>query len=309
MTKTYKDTDLLLELYEDKGLTYAEIADELDCGVATISRHMPDDAHRGGGESFEHIAMFSGGHDSLVSTHYVMEQLDGGIGDCVLHIDTGTGIEENQEFVEDVCEKYDWELRIIQPEKTLVEFAKEYGFPKEAAHSWIYRYLKNNPLAKFVTSLRTEKPHFYTGVRKDESKRRMETVTTESELSGKERWWWESPIAEWTEADCEAYIDEHDLPRNPVVETIGRSGECFCGAFSDRVSELLVLKENYPKQYQWLMELEDEVQAEIGSDEGYCYWGSSGETCQQMAEIDGEDDVVMELCADCERGGHRHLDG
>jgi hypothetical protein len=27
-------------------------------------------------------------------------------------------------------------------------------------------------------------------------------------------------------------MEEHDLPRNPVREVMGMSGECFCGAFA-----------------------------------------------------------------------------
>lgn len=301
----WDDPDLLRTLYErGEGKTHQEIGDLLGVSRSTITDRMPDDAQRGGpGLPYEDVALFSGGHDSLVSTHYAMEKLG---CDAVVHINTLTGIDENQWFVEDVCDQFGWTLEIITPNKTLEEFAKEYGFPKEAAHSWIYRYFKEHPLARFTTSLEVDTPHYYTGVRRAESERRMRNVTSETQEHDGGRWIWEAPIADWTEEDIEEYISEHDLPSNPVVETIGRSGECFCGAYADRISELEVLQENYPNHYEWLMEVEDRVQESIGTNEGYCYWGSIGLTDEQLQEMD--DDVAdMKLCADCEGGGHRSI--
>ena len=306
--KPWRDTDFLTQIYEsDHAPTYQEIADKIGCSEQTVHNWMPDDAQRGGpGLPYEDIAMFSGGYDSLVATHYSMEQLD---CDAVLHINTQTGIDENQEFVERVCEQFGWPLEIVTPNKTLEEFAKEYGFPKAPAHSWIYRYLKEHPLASFVTDLQCDKPSFYTGVRKDESSRRMENVTVDRQEMWGGRWWWEAPIAEFTAEDIVDYMIEHGLPRNPVVETIGRSGECFCGAYADRFSELVTLQENYPDHYEWIQSVESDVQEDIGTDEDHCYWGTSGMSSDELQELmeseDGADDMTM--CVDCEGEGHREF--
>lgn len=305
--KPWRDTEFLREVYEsDHEPTHEEIAEELGCSAGTIGRYMPDDAQRGGpGLPYEKIAMWSGGYDSTVLTYYSMEQLG---CDCVLHIDTGTGIGENREYVERVCEIFGWPLEIVTPNKTLVEFAKENGFPMAAAHSWIYRYLKEHPLSSFVTDLECSKPEFYTGVRRDESDRRMRNVTAETQEHGTGRWVWKAPLADWTDEEMYEYLLEHGLPRNPVVETIGRSGECFCGAYADRFSELLTLKEHYPNHYEWLMEIEAEVQSVIGTDEDYCFWGGGGvsdEQLEQLQNADDADDMVM--CVDCEGEGHRSL--
>lgn len=303
----WEDVEFLRSVYEsDAAPTYEEIADELGCSITTVHRYMPDDARRGGpGLPYEKVAMFSGGYDSLVSTHYTMEKLD---GDAVLHIDTLTGIEENKQFVERVCEYFDWPLEIITPNMELEEFAKKYGFPKAPAHSWIYRYLKHNPLSSFTTSLEADRPVYYTGVRKEESDRRMENVSSERTESSKGRWWWDAPIADFTDEDVADYIVTHGLPRNNVVETIGRSGECFCGAYADRFSELTILQENYPEHYEWVMGIEDAVQEEIGTDEGYSYWGVSGLADDEVSNLlDGEYDTDMELCVNCEGGVHRDI--
>jgi len=305
--RPWYDTEFLRTVYEsDVAPTQDEIASRLGCSRGTIQRWLPDSAQRGGpGLPFEDIALFSGGYDSLVSTHYAMEQLG---CDAVLHIDTGTGIDQNQRYVERVCERFGWPLEITTPRKSLVEFAKEFGFPKASAHSWVYRYLKEHPISYFTTKLETNNPSYYTGVRKDESDRRMENVTTERQRSDHDRWWWEAPIADWSESDVVQYMIEQGLPRSPVVETIGRSGECFCGAYADRFSELLTLDEHFPDHFEWLMTIEDEVQSEIGDEKDYCYWGASGLSSDDLRElIAAEDNTDMTLCADCDGGGHRTL--
>lgn len=253
----------------------------------------------------EDFALFSGGHDSLVSTHYCMEEL--GV-DAVLHIDTNTGVPETQEYVVEVCQENDWDLYIRTTSMDLETFGKKWGFPKASTHSWAYRWFKDRVLDSVASDSKSSKPEFYTGVRKDESRRRMKTVSTEDKDAGD--WIWKSPIAEWTEEDCENYMEEHDLSRNPVVDNIHQSGECLCGAFNKRDETLIDLQANYPEQYEWLMEVEQEVQEEIGRDEEYCWWGSEGVSSEQLQclieEADHESDMV--LCQDCEINADGALD-
>jgi len=303
--KPWRDPEYLRCLYEsDAAPTQKQISQYIGCSVSTVQRYIPDDAQRGGeGLPYEDIALFSGGYDSLVSTHYAMEELD---CDVVLHIDTRTALPQNTEFVRHVCETFEWPLEIRTPTKTLTEFAKEYGFPKSQAHSWIYQYLKEHPISHFTTELEIQKPSYYSGVRKDESERRMENVTTERQPAPNGRWWWEAPIADWSKDDIVEYMIDQGLPRSSVVETIGRSGECFCGAFADRFSELLTLEEHYPEHYEWIKSVEQEVQMEIGDDEAYCYWGASGLSSDELTRVmESEDSMDMTLCADCEGGAHR----
>ena len=61
-------------------------------------------------------AMFSGGHDSLVNTH-VTSKHPAFRG--VLHIDTGTGIKETQDYVIETCKKFNWELKIYRASSSL----------------------------------------------------------------------------------------------------------------------------------------------------------------------------------------------
>jgi len=55
------------------------------------------------------FALFSGGHDSLVSTHHAMQ--DDRV-DAVVHVNTGIGIPETRQFVHDTCDRFGWTLRV-----------------------------------------------------------------------------------------------------------------------------------------------------------------------------------------------------
>lgn len=248
-------------------------------------------------DATDHFALFSGGHDSLVSTHLCMER---GRTDTVLHLDTGTGIPENEQFVRDVCDRHNWPLRVETPNKSLKEFALEWGFPGSAAHGWAYRYFKAHSLQRVAADC-DGTPHYHTGVRKSESERRMRTVDAETTEDATGRWFWHAPIAELSKQDCLDYIDSHDLPRNPVVENIHRSGECYCGAFANRDEELVELQAHYPEHYEWLMDIEQQVQDEIGTDSGHCFWGHSEMPSEELRALIAEhDDAQMVLCQDCE---------
>lgn len=311
----WQDPELLEHLWVGDGIRdqanvkQKEVAEELGCTPQTISKWLDEYDLKGEqGYDYENIVLFSGGYDSLVMTHYVMEEM--GIGDVVLHLDTGTGIPENEQFVIDVCEQFGWPLEIRSPTKTLKEFALDYGFPKGSSHSWAYRYFKEHTIQSFVTELKCDHPRLYTGVRRKESQRRMKTVEAEEQEADNGMWTWVSPIMHWSEVHCNAYREAYGLPENPVVEEIHRSGECYCGAFANRVEELVVLEAEYPDHAEWLLNLEEEVQEEIGTEEDYCWWGTSGMPSEDLQELMEGEDPDPVLCRDCEKGGeiHTHAD-
>ncbi len=57
---------------------------------------------------------------------------------------------------------------------------------------------------------------------------------------------WCSPIFNWSQQDCESYMKECDLPRNPVKDAICISGECLCGAFAKN-EEWAEIKSQFPE--------------------------------------------------------------
>ncbi|TDW97068.1 phosphoadenosine phosphosulfate reductase domain-containing protein [Dinghuibacter silviterrae] len=186
------------------------------------------------------LLLFSGGHDSLCSTHYCANYLTAkGLDFSVYHGNTSIGIGQTREFVRDVCRQYSWKLteRTPEPGNRYEDLVRKYGFPGPASHKYMYRMLKERPLRNFVTHVcksstyARENVLLLTGIRGSESKIRMgyrEQITKEGSRI------WCSPIFFWSAEDIEQYIISHGLPRNSVKDAICISGECLCGAFAGK---------------------------------------------------------------------------
>lgn len=242
-----------------------------------------------------HWALISGGHDSLVAGHIAMEQ---GPATAVLHLDTNTGIEANKEYIFELCEEFNWPLRIEQAPKTLTAFAKEYGFPGPRGHAWAYRWFKERQL-RTIARETDGKPHFWAGVRKDESENRMEYINQTGVVEEAEQWIWHKPLAYFEKEQCEAYIDAYGLPRNPVVANIHRSGECYCGAYATRDEELIDLEANYPRHFEWIKEVEEEVIEDRGDGDKLSYWGHGTMNTSDVVHLKQRENTDMMLCRDC----------
>ena len=243
----------------------------------------------------DRYALFSGGHDSLVSTHKAMED---GVADTVAHIDTGIGIPQTQEFVKETCKAHGWDLEIVSSDFDFEEIVLENQFPGPAVHIIMYSKLKERALRKLARR-HDDKPTFITGVRADESKRRFRNVEPEMEASS---WLWKANIHDFSQRDVEAYIDQHGLERSPVKQKYHHSGECLCGAFGNRTEELTLLEAHYPETATRIKELEAKVQEKHGNDER-SYWAHGNMDSKQMrALLADNDESQMMLCASCEAG-------
>lgn len=242
------------------------------------------------------FALFSGGYDSLVSTHKAMED---GNADGVVYLRTSSELPKNTQFVKDVCEEFGWPLYIREPSLTLKEFGLRYGFPKAGAHSWAFRYFKGHSLGRFVTEL-GERPEFVTGVYRHESDRRFENV--EARVQEKDRWDYRSDVYNWRSHQFDDYRQDHGLPTSDVVEALGRSGDCFCMAYGTRDEELVALRSaGFDDHADRLTEIESDVQEEIGTDEDYCWLGSSGMSSSELRAKKAESDVEQAELFGCER--------
>jgi len=240
--------------------------------------------------------LFSGGNDSLVTTHYIIEQTDLDY-ESVVYLDTGIGLKENEKYVRDVCDNHGWELEVVQTPKDYEEVVKEHGFPGPSSHQYMYIWLKERALAKL--NRRDEyygtRCGLYTGVRQHESKRRMGHVKEKKEGN---MFNWYAPMFDWRDEEMEEYRKEHDLSENPTYSKIHRSGDCFCGAYATRDEELIDLEAHYPEMYERLMEIEEEVQEEIGEKKSISYWGHGG---KDAIDLYFESDTIGEaiVCSSC----------
>jgi len=247
------------------------------------------------------FALFSGGNDSVVSTHLAYNKHD---IDWTVYLDTNTGVPANTEHVKDVCQQYGWDLAILSSPYTLREFAlggedrTPLGFPGPGAHSWAYNMFKERQLGYLATQL-DQRPTYYCGMRMYESDRRRHLM--KGSTNEEARWTWVSPVHDWRDTAMDKYRREHELPTNPVAEKIGRSGDCYCGAYAHRDTELAELEAHYPKHADWLKDLEADVQEIHGTDEGRWYWGFGGLSEKELrAKMAADDMEQMALCSSCD---------
>lgn len=254
--------------------------------------------------------LFSGGHDSLVSTHISHEILsEMGMSHRVLHIDTTVGIPENEEYVKECADRFAWDLRIIRNGehngKSYDEWVRdEETFPMPQDHIWTYINLKRNAIEQVVREQKTEQSDrvlFVTGVYAEESNRRAGFHQVEKRRGAQV---WLNPCFEWSEADMGRYRLEHDLPVNEVAAELGKSGECLCGAYA-HPGDLEAVRRVCPALADRFKRLADEISP---SDDHRMTWDMDEIPDQWKQEANGQRDAfrdpprqVQPLCHDCTR--------
>jgi 3'-phosphoadenosine 5'-phosphosulfate sulfotransferase (PAPS reductase)/FAD synthetase len=242
-------------------------------------------------------ALFSGGHDSLAAALVTSQAKD--FRACV-HIDTGIGIPETQEFVRETCREQGWPLlvyRAVDCGQNYDELAMQFGFPGPGAHFRMYIRLKERALFQFV---REHKRHWHdrlilsTGARSSESKRRMGHVEPERRDGVKV---WVNAIHDWKKFDCHDYIEQRGAKRNPVVDLLHMSGECLCGSFAEP-GELKEITLWYPHVGARIRDLEAKVEA---SGIKACKWGMRPPKGHRKGDRDASGRRrVSEMCQQCE---------
>lgn len=234
-----------------------------------------------------HVALASGGMDSAVAAHVAVRW---GPADILVYLDTRTGLEANREYVEELADHLGVQCWTLRTHEQYEEAVREHGFPGPSRHSIMYRRLKERQIQK-LAAVSGGELHCWTGVRAAESDRRFRHVEPQSTHDGG-RWYWHAPIHDWTKDDCERYLDEFGLPRNDLWTALGRSGDCYCGAFGNRM-ELLDLDAIDADRAEWLRNLEAEVEDDEGRDE----WAWHDDR-KHVADAIEDDDQPM-LCSSC----------
>lgn len=190
------------------------------------------------------FGLFSGGHDSLCSTSIAASFLNDFT--AAAHINTTIGVKETRLYVRAAAETLGWKLVEKYPPQSYRDICVEHGMPGPGAHLFCYTRLKERCVRELVREQkvdRNDRVILVTGVRVHESKRRMGNVV---EVDRRGAQVWVAPCLEWTDEDKEAYIAALNLPRNPVVDEIGMSGECLCGSFAEP-GELDIVSEAFPQ--------------------------------------------------------------
>lgn len=236
---------------------------------------------------------FSGGRDSLAVTHWMMTNIPG----CeVFHCNTGIGVERTREYVRETCELMGWKLHEIRAKEDCGqdydELVLKHGFPGPSGHQMMYSRLKERAIRKLVKQaqkFRGDRVLLATGLRHDESVRRMRYAGNEINRIGSQLW--VNPIYWWSVSDRDAYIEEHGLPINPISSALGMSGECLCGAFAHKGEKALVRLVD-PETADRIDRLEQQV-----LDKGFT-WSWEG---APPAGGYNPDQMWMPLCVGCEK--------
>ena len=203
--------------------------------------------------------LFSGGHDSLTATHIAAQHpsFSGAV-----HINTGIGVPETREFVQETCKRFGWPLRIIRAKEDCGQdyrqIVLEHGFPGPAMHFRMYQRLKERAVRMLIRETkaghsRRDTVILVSGVRSQESERRMGYVEPIQKDASRI---WVAVIHDWSKSDCNHYIADKGIPRNPVVDKIHKSGECLCGAYA-KPGELDELEFWYPETAKEIRDIQE----------------------------------------------------
>ena len=221
----------------------------------------------------------------------------------LIHIDTTVSIRQTKEYVKRYAEWLGVELIVIKPERTFKEYAEKFGmwpslYPQR--FRWCYRYLKLQPLVKYIHSEYREDDLVVMGVRKGESKFRDKFYTAvffERDYDGVRARVW-APLLHVDEPTLARLIERYGIPKNPVWR-FGFSGECLCLAGSPIHNIALVLR-YFPEERKMLLEIDDVINKNRRSGPSAPFrlaqagYGSLREFYQQVVKVQLTlDDFVM----------------
>ena len=196
------------------------------------------------------VCCFSGGKDSLVTTHFIMNELADlyDVDKYVVYADTGCMLPTTEPFVVDVCKQFGWPLTIVRGH--FFEKAEKIGMPR-MKHRWCCFACKVNPMQQFIKTLKPQRAEI-TGLRRDESMRRAKL--NQIYYKRKVPSWAYAPIIDWCQKMVDAYIRKNKLPEPPNYK-LGLKETCMCGVFSTP-KQMLILKAQFPELFQKFVTLE-----------------------------------------------------
>jgi len=211
--------------------------------------------------------LFSGGTDSLTLLESV-----GHLADEIVHINTGIGIPETNQFCQDVVSgHFDRPLTVLHPPRPYDELVLNdwSGFPGPGAHRLSYVRLKERPIEQLLRDHRTKRGQRFlllTGIRNKESVRRMGYSDPVERKGGQV---WTSPILRISDEAKRELLDVRGTPKNEVSAHLHMSGECLCGAFA-KPGELDEIGFFYPHVKERINDLERQAR-KLGL--AACVWG------------------------------------
>jgi 3'-phosphoadenosine 5'-phosphosulfate sulfotransferase (PAPS reductase)/FAD synthetase len=242
----------------------------------------------------KHVALCSGGTDSVAATHAAMTW---GPAEEVWFLNTRTGppdarsaIDATIEWLHAWTDRHGWPLRVLDAPQSFAEIVREEGYPGPGVHLIMYVKCKERCIQAANSDIDADL-HLWTGIRRHESENRMEVAEPEGE-HGNGKWWWHSPLVDWTDEEVEDYLATFDLEPAPVVREVGRSCDCWCGAFGEREELIDLAAAGFEEHAEWLdsLTVPDDATREQSRWGGY-NWDKS--------DWAAEDTNQTTLCSSC----------
>jgi len=283
-------------------------------------------------ELYKPIAIFgafSGGNDSIVTTHFACEEFAA----AAVHCNTLIGVEKSHQHARDVAKKFEWDLiekraeaegpperhrdgtpfdgsrlpngRWVDGATQYEEMVFNFGMPGPGQHPRAYQRLKEKSFDAVRREAKAGKKTsdcvmFISGIRHDESSIRAGYQTAVRKNGGSI---WVNPFYWQTAADFEFYRQEFGLPRNRVSDTVGISGECLCGTMAnDPAAELAAVEAIEPDTAAYIRGLEAKAES-LGLP---CRWGhrppGASKPCDpNQLLLWGDEPEFMPACVGCLR--------
>jgi 3'-phosphoadenosine 5'-phosphosulfate sulfotransferase (PAPS reductase)/FAD synthetase len=272
------------------------------------------------------FAGFSGGNDSIVVTHFACTEF----GATAMHANTMIGVEKSREHARNTAKRYGWDFveelatasgkpkkhkdgspfneknlqtgKWVDGETAYEEFCFNFGMPGPGQHPRMYQRLKERSFNRIKKKAKaghkkTDCVMFVTGIRRDESAIRAGYNRDTQRTPGTV---WVNPFYWQTKSDFELYRQEFGLPRNPVTDVIGISGECLCGTMGSR-SELDLIEKIEPETRRYIESLESRCES-LGLP---CKWATKPERKSKCNPLQlmlfGDEPTFQPACVGCMR--------
>lgn len=252
------------------------------------------------------VSLFSGGYDSMITTH-VLHRLDThGLPIQVWAIDTKLAADGWHEYVKSVAASFGWNFQIYDNEKgfrQFVKFVRNTGCPhSRKGHTWTFQRLKERGFDAILAmnkTKRSDKVLFVSGIRRSESAERQDAE--EIGRVGDSNKIFCSPIIDWSNEQCDYYRVEYALPDNPFYNTVKGSGDCQCN-WGNFIT-YRTLQKYSPQLAAGNVAIIDKISREL---HGYGWDGAIEGQEEFLKDYPGEAELTSPfLCANCSRAKHR----
>lgn len=150
--------------------------------------------------------------DGMVLLHLLIEQAP---GIPVLFVDTGYHFPEAYAYRDEMTARFKLNTVNLLPKLTVVEQESQFGILHQSVPAQCCQMRKVEPLFSGLSAYDA----WFTALRRDQSPSRANLLTrADFQLHGGRHILKFSPLAEWSAADIEAYLQHHGIPKLPLYE-------------------------------------------------------------------------------------------